>query len=173
MKQTPMTVRSVIGPARGRIVTPFEKRRPFRLWMTGSLAVVMAALIPMRDATESERQTLWRTLRHSRYTVGETVQRIEASARGHGLPLLAVLPGERPLLVLSSSVGGTLAVMDEAHSTPAMPLSLMVCGRAGGGADVMVCADPAAQTHGAWTEVPSQVLAEVRSLPGLVANALA
>ena len=112
-------------------------------------------------------------LRHSRYNVGETVLRIQVVARGRGLPVLAVLPGERALLVLGSSVGGTLAVMDEAHSAPAMPLSLMVCEGASGGADVLVAADAAAHAGGAWTEVPSQVLAEVRSLPGLVANALA
>ena len=27
--------------------TPFEIRRPLRLWMTGSVAVVMAAVLPL------------------------------------------------------------------------------------------------------------------------------
>ena len=31
------------------LFVPVEFRRPFRLWMTGSLAVVMAAIIPMRE----------------------------------------------------------------------------------------------------------------------------
>ena len=62
-------------------------------------------------------------LRHSRYGVGETLQRIEASAHEQGLPTLALMRGERPMLVLASSVGGTLVVMEEADSRPAMPLA--------------------------------------------------
>jgi uncharacterized protein (DUF302 family) len=112
-------------------------------------------------------------VRHSRYTVGETVQRIEAMARGQGLPVIAKLDGERPLMVLGSSVGGTLAVMDDARTTPAMPLSLMVRERAGGGADVLVCSDRPPGTDGAWRDVPSQVFDDVLSLPALVAQALA
>jgi hypothetical protein len=101
-------------------------RRPFRLWMTGSLAVVMAAVIPLRGASEAERSQAMRLLRHSRFTVGETLQRIEIAARDRGLAVLAKLPGSPPMLVLASSTGGTLVVMNDAHSRPAMPLSLMV-----------------------------------------------
>ena len=38
-------------------------RRRFRLWMTGSVAVVMAALMPSRAAAEAERNETHRLLR--------------------------------------------------------------------------------------------------------------
>jgi hypothetical protein len=152
------------------VLAPAEARRPFRLWMTGSLAVVMAAMIPMRDVSESDRLQAMRLLRHSRFDVSETVQRIEAAARDRGLPVLALMPGARPVLVLASSVGGTLVVMQEADSNPAMPLSVMVRAGAGGGSEVLVAAaNPAA--HG-WPDLPSAVFADVQALPGLVERAL-
>jgi len=150
-----------------------DATRPRRFWMTGSLAMVLASLMPMRDASAFERQAAWRVLRHSRYTVAETVQRIEATARGEGLAVLALLQGARPLIVLESSVGGTPVLMDEADSRPAMPLSLMVCEGPGGGADVLVCNDDAAQSSPDWSQLPAQVLDDLRSLPHLVATALA
>ena len=56
------------------VISPVDMRRPFRLWMTGSVAVVMAAMIPLRDAVEPERSQALRVLRHSRFTVSETLQ---------------------------------------------------------------------------------------------------
>ena len=106
--------------------TPFEIRRPLRLWMTGSVAVVMAAVLPLRDGSQAERSHLMRLLRHSHFSVNETVLRLEASARDQGLSVLALLHGTRPVLVLASSIGGTPVVMQDADSPPAMPLSLMV-----------------------------------------------
>jgi len=150
-----------------------EARPARRLWMTGSVAMVLAALMPLRDASAFERQSAWRLLRHSRYTVGETVLRIEATARGEGLPVLVLLNGARPLMVLESSVGGTPVMMDDADSRPAMPLSLMVRERDGGGSEVLVCNDPATQAASDWSQLPSQVLADLHSLPELVASALA
>src|SRR6266568_2889034 len=111
---------------RKSLQAPFEIRRPFRLWMTGSIAVMMAAMLPVRDVSQAERHHLMRLLRHSHFGVRETVRRLEASARVLGLPVLALLHGERPVLVLASSVGGTPVVMHDADSAPAMPLSLMV-----------------------------------------------
>ena len=62
-----------------------DLKRPFRHWMTGSLAVVMAALGPMRMAQTSVRGGTLRLLRHSRFDVPETVLRIESAARARGL----------------------------------------------------------------------------------------
>ena len=62
------------------VIAPSDARRPFRLWMTGSLAVVMAAMIPLRAASETERSHALRVLRHSRFGVSETLQRIEVAA---------------------------------------------------------------------------------------------
>lgn len=145
--------------------TPFEIRRPFRLWMTGSIAVVMAAVMPIRDISQGERSHLMRLLRHSHFSVNETVRRLEASARDQGLPVLAMVRGERSILVLASSVGGTPVVMQEADSRPATPLSLMVSQSRGGGADVLVAASD-------WLDLPAAVADELASLPGLVDRAL-
>jgi hypothetical protein len=146
--------------------------RPFRLWMTGSLAVVMAAMIPLRGASESERSHGLRLLRHSRYDVSETLQRIELAARDRGLSVLARVAGAPPVLVLASSIGGTLVVMNEADSRPAMPLSLMVSAAADGGADVLVAATHEANASSDWSELPSAVVDDLRALPGVVERAL-
>lgn len=144
---------------------PFEIRRPFRLWMTGSIAVVMAAMMPIRDMSQGERQSLMRLLRHSQFGVNETVRRLEASARREGLPVFALLGGEQPVLVLGSSVGGTPVVMQEADSLPAMPMSLMIHQGHAGGADVLVTASD-------WLDLPAAVADELASLPRLVDRAL-
>ena len=123
-------------------VSVIKARRPFRLWMTGSLAVVMAAMIPLRGASQAERSQAMRLLRHSPFDVSETLQRIERAARDQGLSVLATMPGSPRVLVLAASIGGTLVVMDDADSRPAMPLSLMVSAAADGGADVLIASTP-------------------------------
>lgn len=146
-------------------------KRPFRLWMTGSLAVVMAALSPMREVNATERSTL-RLLRHSRFDVSETLQRIEDAARIQGLSVLARLAGARPVIVLASAVGGTLVVMDEADSQPAVPMSMMVRAVEGGGADVLV--SRALRPEAAdWHDLPATVARDLEALPSWVAQALA
>ena len=148
-----------------------EGQRPFRLWMTGSLAVVMAALIPLRDVYETERSSTMRVLRHSRFGVNETVLRIENAARQHGLSVLARLEGSRPVIVLASSVGGTLVVMNHADSAPDVPLSVMVRAVAGGGADVLI-ASAVRDGPRQWDELPRAVAEDLAALPGLVERAL-
>jgi len=145
---------------------------PFRLWMTGSLAVVMAALGPMRMAQSSVRGSTLRLLRHSRFDVPETVLRIESAARARGLSVLARVSDAWPVIVLASSVGGTLVVMQEADSPPAAPMSMLVRPVEGGGADVLV----ASQLRGDatdWLELPATVVEDLAALPGMVASALA
>ena len=148
-----------------------EVQRPFRLWMTGSLAVVMAAMIPLRDLGENDRSNPLRVLRHSRFTVQETVLRIEHAARQQGLSVLARIDGLRPVIVLASSVGGTLVVMNEADSAPDVPLSVVVQAGEGGGADVLFAAD-APRSSGHWHEVPQAVVEDLAALAGLVERAL-
>ena len=148
-----------------------DAHRPFRLWMTGSLAVVMAALVPLRDVSDTERSHLMRLLRHSRFGVNETVLRIEQSARQHGLSVLARMSGARPVIVLASSVGGTLVVMNGATSALDVPLSVMVRPAVGGGADVLMTAgSPAGTEH--WRELPQAVADDLAALPALVDRAL-
>lgn len=142
-----------------------ERRRPFRLWMTGSIAVVMAAILPIRDVSLNERVNLMRLLRHTHLGVNETVRRLEESARVQGLPVLALVRGERSVMVLGSAVGGTPVVMEQADSLPAMPLSLVVREGPSGGADVLVAA-------GSWLDLPDDVATELAALPQLVDRAL-
>ena len=171
MKKLPFVQRLRESPA--GVLASFETRRPFRLWMTGSFAVVMAAMIPLRDVSEAEREHTMRVLRHSRFGVTETVQRIEAAARIQGLSVLALMPGARPVLVLESSVGGTPILMDDADSRPAMPLSVMVREGARGGADVLVTAAAVAHPPQRWQDLPAAVRDDLDALPGLVDRALA
>ena len=153
------------------IVQPLV-RRPFRLWMTGSLAVVMAAMIPLRSASEDERNHAMRMLRHSRFGVAETLHRIELAARDRGLSVLAMVPGAPPVLVLASSIGGTLAVMNEASSRPVMPLSLMVSAAHGGGAHVLIASAYAQSESVDWSELHASVVDDLRALPGVIDRAL-
>ena len=154
------------------VIEPNEARRPFRLWMTGSLAVVMAAMIPMRDVSEAERGEVMRLLRHSRFGVSETVSRIEAAARDQGLSVLARITGDRPVLVLASSVGGTPVLMANADSQPTVPLGVLVWKNASGGADVLVTSATAASLPQAWQELPASVAGDLEALPALVERAL-
>jgi hypothetical protein len=112
-----------------------------------------------------------RLLQHSRFDVSETLQRIERAALDDGLSVLVRLPGTPRALVLASSVGGTLVVMDDAGSRPAMPLSVMVSATSDGGADVLVAA-PGVTPAGDWSELPEAVAADLRALPGMVERAL-
>ncbi|HEY9066476.1 MAG TPA: hypothetical protein VIO33_15940 [Burkholderiaceae bacterium] len=146
-------------------------RRRFRLWMTGSVAVVMAALMPSRAAAEAERSETHRLLRHSRYGVVETVQRIEAAALLQGMTVLArVSASGQPVIVLESSIGGTLVVMDEATERVDIPFSLQVRESADGGADVLLAVPTDAP--GEWQDVPDRVVADLKLLPELVDRAV-
>ena len=156
----------------GGVFAPLEVRRPFRLWMTGSLAVVMAASIPIRDVDDVERSGTMRVLRHSRLGVVETLQRLESAARNAGLSTLAVMPGARAVLVLASSVGGTPVLMEKADSAPTMPLGLLVRAGSAGGADILVASMAMRRVALAAPELPRAVADELGRLPILVDQAL-
>ena len=167
MKTLPFVQRLRADPA-GNV--PFESRRPFRLWMTGSLAVVMAAMVPLRDVDATERKGL-QLLRHSRFDVSETVQRLEAAARGRGLSVLARVGVARPVIVLACMAGGTPVVMEDADSPPTVPMSLLVHAVVSGGADVLLTSRLRGRP-GDWQGVPVSVAEDLAALPGWVAQAL-
>ena len=152
---------------------PVIAMRPFRLWMTGSLAVVMAAMIPLREMSSNDRSGGLRVLRHSRYGVVETVQRLETAARGGGLSVLAMMRGAQPVLVLASSIGGTPIVMRHFDSMPTMPLSVVVREVSGGGADVCIAVADGDELDDEWNELPPAVADDLHALPALVERALA
>ena len=164
-------LRAAPRPDRRRLSRP-QVRRPFRLWMTGSIAVVMAALLPTRASAEAEQNETHRVLRHSRYGVTETVQRIEAAALSQGLSVLARLAASpSPVIVFESSVGGTLVVMDESNARVEIPFSLQVRESADGGADVWLTM-LAEAVPDQWHDVPERVVADLALLPELIDRAV-
>lgn len=141
-------------------------RKPHRLWMTGSFAVVMAALGPVQERIATKR-----VFRQSPYGLHETVQRLEAEARQQGLSVLAEIDDAQPVIVLGSSIGGTPVVMDRANSRPDVPLSVGVRERVGGGVEVLL-ADAAEARDSDWADLPSEVADDLAALPGWVDRAL-
>ena len=147
-------------------------RRPFRSWMTGSHAVLMAAMAPVRGAAENRQVGTMRVLRLSPFGVAETVRRIEAAAQRQGLSVLARLGGSQPMIILGSSVGGTPMVMDEADSPLDAPLRVQVRGCASGGAEVLVASDRDGVATD-WQDLPAAVADDLATLPALLERALA
>lgn len=160
------TVRAFADARPRRAIEAGALRKPHRLWMTGSFAVVMAALGPAQDRISTKR-----VFRQSPYGLHETVLRLEAEARQQGLSVLAEVEGAQPVIVLGSSIGGTPVVMDRANSRPDVPLSVGVRERAGGGVEVLL-ADGAQARDSDWADLPSEVNDDLAALPGWVDRAL-
>lgn len=150
--------------------------RPFRFWMTGCVAVVLAAVGSTRAvATERSLQST-----ASRYGVVETVERIEACARQHGLSVFArmaepgsasrIAPeftrGEQAVIVFACGQGGTPVLMTSADARPDLALMLYVRDGPGGGAEVLMPNED-------WSGLPPEVAHDVAELPRVVAEALA
>ena len=144
---------------------------PFRLWMTGSLAVVMVALMPGRVSAAEERLRSPKVSRHSPYGVEETMQRIEDAARGDGMSVLMRLDDARHVIVLASSLGGTPVLMQASDDAPDIPLAVQVCQHPNGGAEVLIAAC-AEDSDSDWTELPSAVAHDLARLPGMLDRAL-
>jgi uncharacterized protein (DUF302 family) len=153
-------------------------RPPFRFWMTGCMAVVMSAFAGTTLA-RTESRLVCHT---SRYSVAETVQRIEASAQRHGLQMFALVetrgsasgkdvPGGTnwKVVVLASAGGGTLVLMDRPGGQHAVPMSLVVRANAHGGSEVLV---GAASNDATLAGLPVQVKRDLAELPELLAEAL-
>lgn len=147
-------------------------RKPRRFWMTGSFAVVMAALVSAPDAADDERRAgaAHRVVRHSPFDVDETAQRIEAAARQAGQDVIARLDGRHLVIVLASSIGGTPVLMHADGERPDVPLAVHLRRAPDGGAEV-VYASPAQMLLG--DGVPPRVAEELAALPDLLDRALA
>jgi uncharacterized protein (DUF302 family) len=157
-------------------------RPPFRFWMTGCMAVVMSSFA---GTTLARTESRGLTCHTSRYSVAETVQRIEASAQRHGLQMFALVdrgPSGSPpgkdvpegtnwkVVVLASSEGGTTPVlMDRPGGLHAVPMSLVVRANGQGGSDVLVGSGASDE---ALAGLPNSVRRDLAELPGLVAEAL-
>jgi len=144
--------------------------QPWRFWITGGLAAVMAAAAQADARTDNART------RVSRYGPRETLQRIELLARDHGLPLFAKLAprgtardGEW-LLVLGSDAEHT-PVLQAAPGAPLeLPLTVRVAERGERGTEVHIL------RSGEWLaeqdEVPPEVAAQLQALPAVVDAAI-
>lgn len=142
-------------------------KHPFRFWMTGSVAVVMAAFGMGRGALASERHPLSQM---SRFRVMETVHRIEACAQRHGLSVFTRVGrgcdrDEEMLIVFESAAGGTPVLMEGPSSHPEVPLTVSVRADATGGAQVLFAGPD-------WDDLPPAVARDLTELPMLVADAL-
>ncbi len=144
-------------------------RTPFRLWMTGSLAVVMASLCTGRGVLDDQRlSSSMRVLRHSPFGVKETLRRIEAAAEERGLQVLARVGPQSSVVVLASTVGGTPVLMQSADSPPDVPLAVQVVRSDDGGAEVLI---PQSLDSG-WLGLPAPVADELEDFPDLLGRAL-
>jgi hypothetical protein len=149
--------------------------KPFRVWMTSGLAMVIAAFSNGAFASAGDERLVLAGF--SRYDLRETVTRIEAVAQQRGLPVLMRLPqsardGQREVIVLESSEGGTPVAMDSAHARPDLLLSVVVRQAQDGSTQVLlpqrVLLDAAD-----GLSVPDGVRIEVAGLSVVVAQALA
>ena len=137
---------------------------PVRCWHTGAAAVVMAGLAGPRLAAAQPMISYT-----SRYGVEQTAERIEASARRRGLAVFTRVSQARGgvrVLVLESAQGGTPVLMqgEGQDLRSEVPLRLELHPRADGAAEVRH-PDPA--------DLPEELAADVATLPGVVAEALA
>lgn len=142
-----------------------------RYWMSGGLAVVLAALGGNAFAADERLSAI----SSSRYDILETANRIEASALRHGLSVftrmrqspIVGMDGARLALVivLSSSQGGTPVVMDGVSERPGLPLSVMLRAGLGGVTQVYT-------PVGEWGEFPGQLAEDVAGLSESIADAL-
>jgi uncharacterized protein (DUF302 family) len=154
---------------------PPGARPPFRFWMTGCTAVVLSAFSGTALASGDSRRFVSHA---SRYSVAETVQRIEASAQRHGLQMFALVDRSAPVngvpehahwkvVVLASAEGGTLVLMDRPGGRHDVPMSLVVRASAQGGSEVLLGASGAALAG-----LPVRLKRDLAELPELVAEAL-
>lgn len=115
-------------------MTQASARRPVRLWMTGCVAIVMAALTtsPARAKPELEELRMrTRSALSSPYDVAETVCKIEEAALARGWLIFAkVQPREwdtpSATLVLASSDGVTPVMQGEPAAGLELPLRIEV-----------------------------------------------
>jgi hypothetical protein len=149
-----------------------QRGAPFRLWMTSSLAVVTLSFFTARRPHVSDAEGPVRITRHSPHGVGDTLRRIELALGERGLALMTRFGAEHePVMVLSSSLGGTPVLMSNGDLHPDLPLSVQIKASFFGGSDVLMVA-PSAAPYTDWSDLPEAVVQDIMSLPEVVEAAL-
>jgi len=144
--------------------------QPWRFWITGGLASVLAAAAQADARTESARS------RQSRYGLRETAQRIELCARDRGLPLFAKLESSNKrsasecLLVLGSDAEHTPVLQSAPGAPLELPLTVRIVGLGEDGTEVRIARS--GEWLAAHDTVPRDVAAQLAALPGVVDAAL-
>lgn len=161
-------------------------KRPLRFWRTGAVAVVLAAIggTGFADDASAVDEGFVQCL-VSPYDVDETVQRLELSARQHGVSVFgcfdrrdadaaragASAPDTR-VVVLESEQGGTPVLMatDDASAVDGrgieLPLSIRVRSGGDGRAEVWV------EASGHRDDLPPELERDLATLDGVVRDAL-
>lgn len=161
--------------------------RMSRYWITGCMALVLLAAgqTPGRAESESARRG-WIT-RTSRYSVDETIAKLEQAAQEHGLTVFAKVDSRQPIergassvpsvaaapssqvLVLSPDDAGTPVMQSASPARLELPMQIRV-ERGPDGRTVVAVNDSAylAEQGGA----PPDMLSGVAALPGLIESAL-
>jgi hypothetical protein len=151
-------------------------KNPFRFWMTGGVAIMVAAVSGGRCFASEERLTRARV---SRLSVSEAMHRIEACAQRHGMHVLACLPKQadarsgrssRMVLVLESSQGGTPVQMETADAEPDLLLSVILQRNEENLTEVFLLSGVFADLP---EGLPMQVRNDLADLPSMVEEALA
>lgn len=152
-------------------ITSALTRRPVRVWLTGSIAIVMAAMVNLRIETETDPddERPRRVALASPYGVTETVLRIETEAAQRGLQVLWRDERGDAVLVLASSAGVTPVAFD-GEATQA-PMALHVLPQDDGSARVLLPAE-VGSLAGELRDVSPQAADELAQLPTLVERAL-
>lgn len=160
--------------------------RMSRYWISGCMALVLLAAgqTPGRAESDSARRG-WIT-RTSRFSVDETMAKLERAAQERGIAVFAKVDNRTPaalggeaatgdhqpasqVLVLSADDAGTPVMQSESRARIELPLQIRV-ERGPDGRTVVAVNDSAylAEQGGA----PSDVLSNVAALPGLIDSAL-
>ncbi|MCW7539836.1 hypothetical protein OOT46_18535 [Aquabacterium sp. A7-Y] len=153
--------------------------KTFRFWMTGCVAVVMAAV--SADLSHPKPERLLAAV-HSKYSADETLRKLESVAQGQGYTVFARVDAGRggtgflhsTALVLGSREGITPVRVDETGHAVDAPLSLVIVTLPDGRIEVRF---PAAETYpaaGSAADASDQRgLAGLMSLQSVVEQALA
>jgi uncharacterized protein (DUF302 family) len=159
--------------------------RMSRYWISGCMAVILAAAGRMPNPDDTSRSSSkWVSLK-THLSVKDAAAQIEALARAGQTPVLvrtsaagralkASARTDTTVLVLGDAAGQTPVLQAQADQLPALPLGIVIS-RTPDGLTQVQYAEPDWASEGApnQADVPPDWQARVKALPGLIKSALA